>query len=366
MKRIPSIQIDIETEWRGGQYQVEMLSKGLQNRDHPVTLITRPGSILGEKLEDAGIEVIRIPVRFEFDPVAIYKVASEIKKRRPAIVGMHASHSHTLGVLAKRLCPSDMKFVVTRRVDFTPGNDILNRWKYKQGPDGWIAISEAIRKILTEAGIRPGKIHVVHSGIAPRDIPHDGRRELLNELGVKKDRVLIGNIASLVDHKGHKFLIDAIPKVVEKRPEVLFVIAGDGELEVPLKEQAEKLGLSENNVRFLGHRKDVEKILGALDLFVMTSHLEGLCTSIIDAYMANVPVVATAAGGIPELVIDGRTGFLAKNRSSEDIAAKVLFALDDKSGVDQIVKKAKEWAFEKFSDDAMVENTLDVYRKILG
>lgn len=366
MKRIPSIQIDIETEWRGGQYQVEMLCKGLFHRGHPVTLITRPESILGNKLEEAGIEVVRIPARFEFDPVAVYKVAAEIKKRRPAIVGMHASHSHTLGVLAKRLCPAFSSYIVTRRVDFVPGQDPLNRWKYTRGPDGWIAISNAIRRILLTFGIPSDRIHVIHSGIPSRKIPSNARRELIEELGIKEDRILIGNIANLVDHKGHKFLLDAIPAVIEKHPEVLFLIAGEGQLEKALKQQAKNLGLTEKHLRLLGYRTDVEKILGALDLFAMSSHLEGLCTSIIDAHHSGIPVIASAAGGIPELVIDGETGFLADNQSPESIAEKIQYVLDHPKEAEKIVKRAKDRAARKFSDDSMVEGTLDVYHKILG
>ena len=365
MEKIPSVQIDIETGWRGGQRQVELLCLGLARRGHPVTLFTRPGSILGDRLAGEEIDVVRASVAFEFDPFAVRKLVSMLRQKNPSVVGMHASHSHMLGVIAKKFLAPGPKFVVTRRVDFAPGTDLINRWKYVKAPDGYIAISQAVRDVLTGAGVDKERIHRVYSGVTPRTLPADARALLLAELGASPDALLIGTVASLVDHKGHRFLIDAIPKVIEKHPNALFVVAGDGELSDSLKQQAGDLGLTDKNLQFLGFREDVGAFLGALDLYVMTSHLEGLNTSIIDAQLAGVPVVATRAGGIPELVLDPETGWLADNRSPADIAAKILQALAAPDQRLSRAKNAKARAAAQFTADAMVEGTLAAYRKIL-
>ena len=366
MEKIPSVQIDIETGWRGGQRQVELLCRGLAARGHPVALVTRRGSLLGDMLSEAGIEVIRRSLPFAFCPIAASRLAWFLKGRRPAIVGMHASHAHTLGVLAKKIMKDPPKFVVTRRVDFTPGKYALNRWKYVKGPDAYIAISEAIKGVLVQAGVEEERIHLVHSGVEPLEIPQSARESIEAELGVPSDVRIVVDVASLADHKGHRFLIDAVPEVIREIPNALFLIVGDGELRSRLVQQARDLGLSEGNLRFLGHREDVAKLLGAADLFVMTSHLEGLCSSIIDAQLAGVPVVATRAGGIPELVIDAQTGLLAENRSPEDIARKIVLALNDGELRAKLVQGARQRALSNFTAEAMVEGTLAAYRKILG
>ena len=366
MEPISSIQIDTEKGWRGGQRQVELLCKGLASRNHPVTLITQPGSVLSEKLSDTGIEVIELKTRFEFDPFAVDKIVSIIRDKSPQIVGMHASHSHTLGVLAKRFIKGNTKFVVTRRVDFRPGRSIINKWKYLKGPDAYIAISTAIKEILLKAKIEKENIHLVHSGVTPLKIPKNSRKNLIKELEVSDDTLLIGDVASLVDHKGHKFLIDAIPDVISKFPNALFLIVGDGRLKGSLKIQAKIRGITDKNLRFLGHRDDVPNILGALDLFVMTSHLEGLCTSIIDAQFAKVAVVATNTGGIPDLITNNATGFLAENKSSPSITQKINMALADSDLREKLANSAARKSQIEFTADAMVESTLVAYQKIIA
>jgi glycosyltransferase involved in cell wall biosynthesis len=279
---------------------------------------------------------------------------------------MHASHSHTLGVLAKRIASTDAKFVVTRRVDFPPGQDPINRWKYQKGPDAYIAISQAIQNILVGAGIEKDRVHLAHSGVLPLDIPANSRKDWGKKLDADDDAILIGNVAGLVDHKGHTFLLSAIPQIIEQIPNALFVIAGDGELRQKLETQATALGLTDRNLRFLGHQTAIASLYGAFDIFAMTSHLEGLCTSIIDAQLAQVPVVATDAGGIGELVIHEKTGLLAKSRSPESIAENLIRLCKDPALQKQLAKTAKKTAAAGFTAHAMVQSTLKAYIKILG
>ncbi len=366
MGGIKSIQIDTEKGWRGGQRQVELLCKGLAEKNHHVTLITKPDSVLGRKLSVAGIEVVEVKTRFEFDPLAVDKIVSVIRDKKPDIVGMHTSHSHTLGVLAKRFIRGDARFVVTRRVDFKPGRDPLNKWKYLRGPDAYIAISSAVKNVLINSKIMNEQVHLVHSGVAPVKIPRGSRKKILEELKAPEKTLLVGDVASLVDHKGHKYLLDAIPAVIEEIPGALFVLAGEGNLRNALEIQAQILGITDKNIRFLGHRDDIPALLGAMDLFVMTSHLEGLCTSIIDAMLAKVPVVATKAGGIPDLITDRATGLLAENRSPDSIAKKLIQALKNASFRKKIAKAGNIKAGEEFTSRKMVESTIDAYQKIIN
>ena len=366
MQAIPTLQMDIETEWRGGQRQVELLCRSLVHRGHPVTLLTRPESPLSKRLEGSGVDIIPMKIMAAYDLIAARKVARLIDSVKPAVVGMHASHSHTLGLLAKKFTQFPTRYVVTRRVDFRPGRDFLNRWKYILAPDGFIAISDAIAEILARIGVPRERIHVVHSGVKPTEPPENARESFREEIGVSEETYLVGDIASLVDHKGHRYLIEAVPKIAAQCPKAVFLVVGDGELATALKEQAKSLGLGEDRLRFLGRRDDVPRILGALDLFVMTSHLEGLCTSIIDAQLAGVPVVATRAGGIPELVEHEETGLLAENKNPDSIAAQIVRIAGDPALAGRLAQAAQKRAHDQFTDDAMVEGTIAAYRNILG
>jgi L-malate glycosyltransferase len=362
---ISSIQIDIETGWRGGQRQVELLCKGLSTRGHPVKLITRPGTPLGKKLRDSNIEVFETPVVGGVDPFAARRIGAFIRQAGPAVVGMHSSHAHTLGALCRSRFAPGPKYLVHRRVDFSPGTGFFDRWKYRRSVDGYVAISQAVRKALVDSGVEGSRIDLVPSGVVELTVPQDSRARIESELNISPDRIIILDVASLVDHKGHKYLIEAFSKVVEEFPEALLLLAGDGELRASLEAQATSLNLTPDHLRFLGRREDVGTLLGAADLFAMTSHLEGLCTSILDAQLAGVPVIGTNAGGIPELVFNEKTGLLAENKNPGDIASKIKALLQNPAEGTRLTEAARQHALNGFTADAMVEGTIRAYRRFL-
>jgi len=363
---LPTVHVDLEPGWRGGQRQVLLLCAGLARRGQPVALLARQGGELARRAAGAGLEVVETPVSGGLDPRAVRSLLRAMRRFRPAVVGLHSSRSHNVAAAAKFVGgPEQPLFVVTRRVDFTPGRDPLNRWKYLHGADGYIAISKAVEQELVASGIPAEKIRIVHSGVAPPAVPPDARRELREELGISGEALLLGVVAALTDHKGHRYLLEAMPGILAAFPEAVLLLAGDGELGEELEELAEGLGIA-GKVRFLGYRNDVPRILGALDLFVMPSKLEGLGTSVVDAMLAGAPVVATRAGGLPELIEDGVTGLLAEPRSPESLGERIVDALGDAGLRSRLAERARVVAGERFTADAMVEGTLDAYRWLLA
>ncbi len=141
---------------------------------------------------------------------------------------------------------------------------------------------------------------------------------------------MIGTIAHLTDHKGHTYLLDAIPQVLKEFPHSFFLFVGDGELKDSLKTKSRILGIRDR-VFFTGFREDIPEILSILDLFVLPSHLEGLCTSLMDAMYMGVPIVATTAGGIPEVIENGKTGLLVPPKDPIALAEAIIKLLKDKS-----------------------------------
>src|SRR5690606_13164565 len=206
----------------------------------------------------------------------------------------------------------------------------LNGLKYRHGVDLFVTVSEAIRRVLEQDGVDPARITCVHSGIdlaRITDAP-DRREELRRELGVPPDHALVANVAHMADHKGQRYLIEAMPAILAARPRTVVAIIGDGELRGDLEALAARLGVTAQ-LRLPGFRSDVPSLLKALDVFVMPSHMEGLGTSVLDAMAAGVPVVGTRAGGMPESIEDGVTGLLCDVRDPAGIAAAVLRLLDD-------------------------------------
>lgn len=372
MSRLRVLHLNTEPTWRGGEQQVLYLLDGLAARGHPTWIACQPGSPMAERAGARGHEVIELRMRGEVDAPAMWRLARLARRLRVDIVHAHTSHAHTLGAVAVRMIRAHARplLVVARRVDFSIYRRSffgLNGLKYKHGVDCYVTVSEAIRRVLEADGVPPEKIRCVHSGIDVARIDEAPQRSeaLRAELDVPSGHALVGNVAHMADHKGQRYLLDAVPRVLAERPECTFVIVGDGELRATLEDQAERLGVRER-VRFPGFRRDVPALLKAMDLFVMPSHMEGLGTSVLDAMAAGVPVVGTEAGGIPESVVHEETGLLCPVRDGEALARAILRMLGDPELAARCARNARAKVRAEFSTDAMVEGTLSVYADLLA
>ncbi len=172
------------------------------------------------------------------------------------------------------------------------------------------------------------------------------------------DGRIVGNVARLAEQKGHRDLISAATRVLERHPEVRFVVAGDGELRDELQRLAEPLG---DRFQFLGARDDVPDLLASFDVFAFPSRFEGLCLAVIEAQAAGVPVVATPVGGIKESIVDGETGWLVPLRDPDALSDRIAWVLDHDAEARDVAAAARTRAFEHHSVERMVVETLALY-----
>ncbi len=189
---------------------------------------------------------------------------------------MHTAHAHTLCLMACLRAPQ-VRQVVSRRVDFAPIHHALSRWKYLRPQLQYIAVSDAVRHIVTASGIAPERAATVHSGI---DLQRFQQLQAAPPLFPAGTRV-IGTVGHLADHKGHRYLVEATALLARQEPDVRVVIAGDGELRQALETQAAALGVTDR-LCFTGFRQDILALMQSFELFVMPSHLEGLGTAVLD------------------------------------------------------------------------------------
>jgi len=360
----PLVQVSTARGWRGGERQALGLTEGLHRKGMPVVLVAPPGAPLLQRAEAVGIDIFPLDYKGEWDLLSAWKLSRFLRNRKAALVHAHDGHAVMLAGLAGRL--SGTPAVCTRRVDFA----IRGAWKYRWWMKRVICISSAIRQICAQGGIPAERMPVVFSGIdvdAVKNAPGDSGqiRATFGEDAKHERRLIVLNVASLTDHKGQTYLIDAMPKVLKQVPNALFLIAGDGELEQPLKAQAKELALDEDVLQFTGFRQDVLSLLKSCDLFVMSSHLEGLCTSVMDAMAAGKAVVATRAGGLPEVVHEGETGLLVPVRDPDALAEAMINLLKDKKLRERFGRSAAVVARMQFGFDKMVDGTLEVYRQLL-
>jgi glycosyltransferase involved in cell wall biosynthesis len=153
--------------------------------------------------------------------------------------------------------------------------------------------------------------------------PAPSQRELA---GLPADAEVLGTVASLAPHKNHVLLLECARAVVEARPRAHFGWLGEGECRAALEHRRAELKL-DSRVHLLGFRHQVRALMRQFDVFVLSSYLEGLCTSLLDAQLLGVPIVATAVGGVPEVVRDGETGRLVHGLEPAPLAAALVEAL---------------------------------------
>ncbi|MGH7681315.1 MAG: glycosyltransferase family 4 protein [Candidatus Eiseniibacteriota bacterium] len=358
------LHLDSERPWRGGERQVLELMRRQRARGDQPALAAPAESVIYEKAARESFSVHAVPMRGTWDVPSSLAVARLHRSLRPDLVHWHAARAHAIGALAALLAPGP-KRILSRRVDFrvrrNPGSVLL----YSLPIDAIIAISEGVRRALIDSGVASERIRVVPSGIdlTPYDTPFD-RNEVRSRLGIGERERMVLQVAALAPHKSQVDLLDAAALAVQARPELRFWIAGEGPLRADLEGQSRRLGLQER-VRFLGFRNDVTDLLRAADIFCVSSYLEGLGTSTLDAMAAGLPVVATQVGGIPEIVTDGDSGLLVPARDPRRLADAIV-KLGGDPGLRQAMGAAGKRRAQEFSADRTSEGTRRVYLEALA
>lgn len=364
------LHLNTERTWRGGEQQNLWLAAGLRDLGEESEVVAQPGSPLAERARALGLPVHEVPMRGEWDFGAAGALRRLFEERRPDLVHMHTSHAHTLGCLAARRPRSRTGrplLAVSRRVDFSIYRNFLRTsWlKYRFLGDRYIAISRAVRDVLVRDGIPGERIEVVWSGVDADRMERAARKDLRGELGLPPGTPLVGDVAAFGWHKAQEVLVEAWPLLLSEVPGAHLVLVGDGECRPGVEALARRLGLLGSSVHFLGFRDDVPEVMGSLDLFVMPSVLEGLCTSALDAQAAGVPVVASAVGGLVEAVADGETGLLVPPRDPPALAAAMARILRDPDLRERFSAAGRVHVRERFSVKAMVEGSRSVYGRML-
>lgn len=357
-----SLHIDTARTWRGGQNQVLLTVLGLRALGHRSMLVAHAAGELRQRAQE-GLELVPIAPKTEMDLTAAWRLSRLVKQVQPDVLHAHDPHAVAMAALALSMSTQLAKppLIASRRVDFHLKANAFSRWKYRQ-VDVFICVSDAIRRMLIGDGVPPSRIVTIHEGIDLGRIAAAPPADLHAELWLPHNSPIVGNVAALVPHKGQRYLIDAAALVVKKVPDARFVIAGEGELRAALERQIKDHRL-EKHVFLTGFRPDILSVHKAFDVFVMSSVTEGLGTSLLDAMACEKPIVATAAGGMPEVIIDGRTGWLVPPRDPAALADAIVRLLSDPAARREMAAAGLARVRAKFSLERMVEETLDVYRR---
>jgi glycosyltransferase involved in cell wall biosynthesis len=364
-----SLHIDTARTWRGGQNQVLLTVNGLQSIGNRAALVAHPDGELRRRAAE-GLDLIPIAPRTEMDLSAAWRLSRVIRRLGPDIIHAHDAHGVAMAALALSMGAASTTLaggrapalVAARRVDFHLRGNSLSRWKQRQ-VDCFIAASEAIRQMLLSDGVPPQRTITVHEGI---DVEHVLAAPPVNvheAFWLPHHAPVVGNVAALVPHKGQRHLIDAAHLVVREIPDARFVILGEGELRDALERQVREHHL-EKHVLLPGFRTDVLGCIKGFDLFAMSSVTEGLGTSLLDAMACSRAIVATRAGGIPEVVDDGVTGSLVPPRDHAAMAQAIVRLLRDNELRKGMGEAGLARVTERFTVEQMVAATADAYEKV--
>jgi glycosyltransferase involved in cell wall biosynthesis len=353
------LHVDTAATWRGGQNQVLLTARGMAARGIVAPIACRGRGELAARAGASGETVFPLPFRGDLWPPAIVALAGVLRRERPDAVLLHDPHAVSAGLVAARLA-GRLALVAVRRVDF-PLRGAFSRAKYR-ACDRVIAVSGAIGSVVEAGGVSRSRLRLVYEGVPDRAaLP--GGREALAALGVPPDAPVIGNVAALTGHKDHATLVEALALLRRRVPEVRLVIAGEGSLRPALEAQVRERGLGDRVV-FAGFRRDLDLLLPAFSVFCLSSRLEGLGTSLLDAMAFGLPVVATAAGGIPEAVEDGVTGRLAPPCDPAALAGALADVLGDEARRRAFGAAGRRRFLERFTADHMVAQTLAVLEEV--
>jgi len=354
--------IDAGKEWRGGQRQSFFLARELTKRGYLPRFVVQPESPLHSRAAEAGLLVLPVRIRNEFDIISMLQIAREMKREKCQLVHCHDAHSAAVGSAAASLAAVPIR-VLSRRVVFPIKRNVLSRSKYTKRIDAIIAVSEAVRRVLIEGSIPCERIETIPDGTDLSLYRGTTSDALRTELHLDSGDFLAGTVANLSEDKDLRTLILAAGILREKVPPIHFVVVGRGPLEAELKRLAGEIRV-EDTVHFLGFRDDVPQILASLDVFVLPSLQEGLGSVILDAMACGLPVVATEIGGIPEVVEEGKTGFLIPAEDPASLADAVLRLSKDRDLAGELGRRGRESVQQNFSVQSMVDRVILLYERL--
>lgn len=355
-----------EKGWRGGEQQVIYLVGELQKQGVENTLAVRKNSALERVCVDQKIPFFVIPFSNSMDFISALQVRSFCRENKVDIMHAHTSVAHGVAVLSA-FFGNPIPILLSRRVDFVPQNTFLTKWKYNHPQIKFIAgVSDKIQQTMRMYVKHPEKCITIHSGI---DISLNPDRttssiSLRQEFNVLPSKIIVGNTSALTKEKDYFTFIDTIEKLNGLRIPAVGFIVGEGPLKAQLKDYVLRRGL-QHLLFFTGFRKNIGEILNQFNYFLMPSKKEGLGTSLLDAFKAGVPVVATGVGGIPEVIIDNETGLLAPVGDSTALASAIKYLVEHEDERKRITMNAREY-LNKFSKAETARKTIETYQLMLN
>jgi len=324
---------------------------------------------IAERARALGVQVLCLEERSRFD-LAVWRAMRQLVRDRQIDI-VHA-HGYKADLYASLLARKEGVIPLATVHGFT-GHTWRERFLYypldrrllARFPKV-IAVSSELRNTLLRAGARPEQVETILNGIDPRVFRRcpDRVPEYRSSLGVAPGEIVLGTVGRLERQKRFDVLLGVLAELLPSRPQLRLLVAGEGSLGSQLKQLAERLGVA-HACRFLGHRRDVDRIYQAMDVFVQSSDYEGTPNVVLEAMAFETPVVATDVGGTTELIENGSHALVVPPRRPDLLARAILEVIQDPAATKRRVAAARARVEQEFSFEARMRAVERVYESLM-
>lgn len=363
---------DVGTSIGGGENYILTLAKHMPKLGFDIVCTCCPRGEFEKALSENGIESFPMNLSRKGNFSVARAIAVFCRSSNIDIVHAHGA-TGALSARMASLIPGGIRPITTYHIAITNITDIPF-WKKKifalfdrstsVVDKKILSVSEAVKeKMVWEAFFSRDRIRVLHSGVDLSGFTNCQRGKVRKELCLPDQVTVIGVAARLSEEKGIGYLLEAMPHVLKRCPNLYLLIAGDGPIKDKLKNLSVHMGL-EQNVIFLGYRNDIPEFMTDLDLLVMPSLTEGFPLSLLEGMAAGLPIVATRVGGVPEIIADGREGILVSPFDPSALSRSIIHILENEPLRKEMVKKAMEKVSIQFNLEKMLTEMSKVYKQL--
>jgi len=349
--------------WGGQERRTLRELLGLSREAFRPLLACQSESRIGEEARKRDLPVATVKMRGNFDPLAVGRLWGLIRRHSVDIVHTHSSADSWMASTAARLSPRRPKVVRTRHL-----NAAFNvRQIYTLMADRVVTVGGSTREyMIREKGIPADRVVTIPTGVDltvfdPERVPGD----LREELGIPAQAPVFGTVSVFRRLKGHQYMLEAVPEILRAVPEAKVLLAGEGPQEKNIRSKVEELGIGKA-VFLPGFREDIPKVLNTMDVFVFPSLQEALGTAILEALAMKRAVVASRVGGIPEIIEDGKTGFLVDPEKPAAIAERVIPLLKNPDLRRQVGDRGRRFVEIHYDNRLMIRRLEALYRELVG
>ncbi len=368
--RINILQLAYGLRIGGMEKVIQNLCRFLDEKRFNVTLccLTKKGEFADE-LEAEGHRVYLCSQKTRLNKyIRGLEVGSILGREQIHILHSHNTQAFLDGFLGTRLAKTPV-FLHTDHVREFP-----DKFRYAVAEriashfvDEIVAVSHRLKDDLIKyEKIPPQKLTIIHNGTDFCPCKNaETIRALRDEFNVEPKEKIVGCIARMRKQKGYELFLKAAALVINNTRNTKFLIVGDGEEYNRLLNLSIQLGIN-SRVCFTGPRTDIERVLSIFDIFLLTSHYEGMPVCLLEAMASSIPVVATAVGGVPEVIQDGVSGYLVNSRDPQQIAGRIVTLLSNDNLRIRMGENGLRIYRSRFTVERMIANYTTLYERYLS